>query len=97
MTLVYMISVMSDAIREVLLASLLDCVASLELSDHEAVDRAVATEVMGDVTAHLHTLIQPDRVVLTELIARRAATETDPERRQLFEALPTDLGLVDKR
>ena len=94
MTSIYMISDMSDAIREVLLASLLDCVASLELSDDGAVDTAVTTEVIGDVTAHLHTLIQPDRVVLTELIARRAATETDPDRRQLFDSLPKNLGLV---
>ena len=95
MILVDMISDMSDAIREVLLASLLDCVASLELSDHDTVDRAIASEVMGDVTAHLRTLIQPDRVVLTELITRRASAETDPERRQLFEDLPGDLGLLD--
>jgi hypothetical protein len=90
-----MIPRMSDAVRDALLEALLNCVASLALSDDELVHPDVASDLLNDITHDLGSLNEADRALLTALIRRRAAAEPDPVRREVFEDSPEDLGLLD--
>ena len=86
---------MPDAIRDALLAALLDCVTALDLSDDELVDPGFASDVLGDVTGHLDALGAEDRALLVTLIEQRAASETSPERREYLAEAAEHFGLRD--
>ena len=86
---------MSDAVRDALLEALLNCILSLELSDDELVDPGAATAIQEDIAFTLGRLGDADRALLVTLIEERAATETDPARRELLDDLPDALGLLD--
>ena len=91
-----MIIRMSDALRDSLLAALLDVLASIELSDDDQVEPRFASDVLEDVTYHLDALAESDRALLVTLIRKHAVTESDPDRRQIIEDAPEDLGLLDE-
>ena len=76
------------------LAALLDCIAFLELSDDATVDPDAAVRQIESV-AHLLRSARADRDRMIADISALAAAEPNPERRRLFERLPSYIGLVD--
>ncbi|HTF07416.1 MAG TPA: hypothetical protein VK659_04505 [Asanoa sp.] len=86
---------MSDALTEVLLAALLDVVASLELSADDLVDPGFVADAFDDVTGQLDALTDADRALLVTLIRAPAATEPNADRRSVLAGAPEHFGLLE--
>ncbi len=75
--------------------ALASVVASIQLSNDEDVDPDVANKLLEPVGAILQEMESGDREQLTRLVQVCAEAETNPDRRQIIEALPEAFGLLD--
>jgi hypothetical protein len=83
------------SLEDSLVDALTSMVATIELSSDEEIDPDVATTIYEPIGAIFRRMSSQDRRRLAELVARSAALETDPARREVIAQFPDSFGLLD--
>ncbi|MER7621673.1 hypothetical protein [Streptomyces sp. NPDC126503] len=81
---------------KVLARAFASLVISIDLSDDDAIDPDVATDILEPASALLDDLSDQDRRTFAGLLVELSELEEDPERRQAMADLPDVLGLLDE-
>lgn len=83
-------------LTHVLVRAFANVAVSIDLSDDEAIDPDIATEIMESVAAMFRDLPEEDCRSVAVMMVEIAELESDPERKRSMQQLPEGIGLVDE-
>ncbi|MDI9889366.1 hypothetical protein QMZ92_34905 [Streptomyces sp. HNM0645] len=83
-------------LNRVLARAFASIVVSIDLSDDDAIDPDVATDILEPASALLDDLSEQDRRAFADMLVELAELEENPERRRAMADLPDVLGLLDE-
>ena len=83
----------ADIGSSVLMRTVMDCLAFLELSGDDVIDPDAAVGMIEAVAFELQKLPEPRRAAFVALALHRAAEQDDPRSAEFFRRLPEAIGL----